>query len=114
MDGDSGARLSVAGGLTGFKRIHWIEEEGEYGGSIGAFGGLCSALSLANIRLVVGYDEEGAVKKGVGEDGGAHAGVGMVLVVGFGSVGGANVDQLEEEGEEGAEVRGGNSRSGAT
>ena len=114
MDGDPGACLDVAGGLAGFRRVHRDKEGVECGGSIDAFGGLRGTLSLAHSRLVVSYDKGGAVEKGVGEDGGAHAGGSVVLASGFGQVGNADASRLDGEVKEGAKVGGGGGRGGAT
>jgi len=86
LDGDLSAPIGFADILAGFERVHWDKDGGECYGGIGAFERLCGAPSLAHSRLVVGNNEGGAVEKGVGEDRGAHAGDGVVLVGGFGRV----------------------------
>ena len=67
---------------------------------------LGGASPIPHCLLVVGDGERGAVEEGVGEDCGAHAGGGVVVVGEGGGVGYADDSRFDGEGEEGAGIRG--------
>jgi len=67
---------------------------------------LGSALSVLHRLLVVNDGERGAVEEGIGEDGGAHAGDGVVFIGRFNWVRNTNDGIFDGEREEGAEIRG--------
>jgi len=98
------AGLGVADDLVGGKRGHRDGERKEIFGSAGFLGGLGGTPSVSHGLLVVSNGEQSAIKEGIGEEGGVHAGGGVIVVGRFYQVRYANFGRFDGEGNEGAEV----------